>query len=75
MFSLTVNGVSHTLDLDGDTPLLWVVRDMLGLKGSKFGCGAGQCGACTMHPEWSSPSVPALPRRWSAVGRPEHYHH
>lgn len=49
MFSLTVNGVSHTLDLDGDTPLLWVVRDMLGLKGSKFGCGAGLCGACTMH--------------------------
>lgn len=49
MISLTVNGVAHTLDIDDDTPLLWVVRDVLGLKGSKFGCGAGLCGACTMH--------------------------
>jgi isoquinoline 1-oxidoreductase alpha subunit len=49
MISLTVNGVSHQLDIEGDTPLLWVVRDILNLKGSKFGCGAGLCGACTMH--------------------------
>lgn len=49
MIRLTVNGVEHTLDVEGDTPLLWVVRDVLGLKGSKFGCGAGLCGACTMH--------------------------
>lgn len=49
MIRLTVNGVEHTLDIEGDTPLLWVVRDVLGLKGSKFGCGAGLCGACTMH--------------------------
>ncbi|WP_430461472.1 (2Fe-2S)-binding protein [Thalassolituus sp. LLYu03] len=49
MISLSVNGVTHTLEVDGDTPLLWVVRDILGLKGSKFGCGAGLCGACTMH--------------------------
>ena len=49
MIKLTVNGVEHTLDVEADTPLLWVVRDFLDLKGSKFGCGAGLCGACTMH--------------------------
>lgn len=49
MIDLTVNGVQHTLDVEEDTPLLWVVRDFLNLKGSKFGCGAGLCGACTMH--------------------------
>lgn len=49
MIKLTVNGIEHSLDVEGDTPLLWVVRDFLDLKGSKFGCGAGLCGACTMH--------------------------
>ena len=49
MIELTVNGVKHTLDVEADTPLLWVVRDFLNLKGSKFGCGAALCGACTMH--------------------------
>lgn len=49
MIQLTVNGVEHSLDVEADTPLLWVVRDYLNLKGSKFGCGAGLCGACTMH--------------------------
>lgn len=48
-FSLTVNGHRHTVDVDPDTPLLWVVRDEIGLKGTKFGCGAGLCGACTVH--------------------------
>lgn len=48
-YSLTVNGASHTVDVAADTPLLWVVRDSLGLTGTKFGCGIAQCGACTMH--------------------------
>jgi isoquinoline 1-oxidoreductase alpha subunit len=47
--SLTVNGQQRTLDIESDTPLLWVLRDELNLKGTKFGCGAGLCGACTVH--------------------------
>jgi isoquinoline 1-oxidoreductase subunit alpha len=47
--TLTVNGRSQTVDVPNDTPLLWVVRDVLNLKGTKFGCGIGQCGACTVH--------------------------
>ena len=47
--TLTVNGQAHTIDVDPETPLLWVVRDTIGLTGSKFGCGIGYCGACTMH--------------------------
>ena len=46
--TLTVNGASHVLELDPDTPLLWVLRDHLGLTGTKFGCGAALCGACTV---------------------------
>ncbi len=49
MQTLRVNGRSHTVDVDADTPLLWVLRDELGLTGAKFGCGAGLCGACTVH--------------------------
>src|SRR5580700_6455558 len=48
-FTLQVNGRQHTVDVDGDTPLLWVLRDEIDLKGTKFGCGAGLCGACTVH--------------------------
>jgi isoquinoline 1-oxidoreductase alpha subunit len=46
---LKVNGVSHTLDVEDDAPLLWVIRDELGLTGTKFGCGIAACGACTVH--------------------------
>lgn len=46
---LTVNGTSHDIEVEPDTPLLWVLRDHLGLTGTKFGCGIAQCGACTVH--------------------------
>ncbi len=49
--SITVNGTSHSVDVAPDTPLLWAIRDNLGLTGTKFGCGIGQCGACTVHIE------------------------
>ncbi|WIM09645.1 (2Fe-2S)-binding protein [Enhydrobacter sp.] len=48
MIGLSVNGIAHSLDVDPDTPLLYVLRDELGLNGAKFGCGLGQCGACTV---------------------------
>ena len=48
-FTLTVNGKATTVDVPGDMPLLWVLRDVLNLKGTKFGCGMAQCGACTVH--------------------------
>jgi isoquinoline 1-oxidoreductase alpha subunit len=48
-FTLNVNGKSTTVDVPGDMPLLWVLRDVLNLKGTKFGCGIAQCGACTVH--------------------------
>jgi len=48
-FQLTVNGQSRSIDVPGDMPLLWVLRDVLALRGTKFGCGIGQCGACTVH--------------------------
>ena len=47
--SFSVNGVPQAVDVAGDTPLLWVLRDALGMTGTKFGCGIGQCGACTVH--------------------------
>lgn len=46
--TIKVNGAQHSVDVDGDTPLLWVLRDTLGLTGTKFGCGIAQCGACTV---------------------------
>ncbi len=49
MISVTVNGKQHQLDVDPDTPILWVVREALELTGTKFGCGIAQCGACTVH--------------------------
>ena len=47
--TLKINGKTHTVDVDGDTPLLWVLRDVVGLNGTKFGCGIALCGACTVH--------------------------
>ena len=48
-YDIRVNGVVRTVDVDGDTPLLWVLRDVLGMTGTKFGCGMALCGACTVH--------------------------
>src|SRR5947207_14052701 len=49
MVTLKVNGKTHTLDVEPDMPLLWAIRDEIGLTGTKFGCGIAQCGACTVH--------------------------
>jgi isoquinoline 1-oxidoreductase subunit alpha len=68
-FDLNVNGTRHSIDADPQTPLLWVIRDHVGLTGTKFGCGIGQCGACTLHVDGQSVrscSVSAA----SAAGKP-----
>jgi len=49
MVALTINGQSHNVDVDPSTPLLWVIREQVGLTGTKYGCGVAQCGACTVH--------------------------
>jgi isoquinoline 1-oxidoreductase subunit alpha len=56
MLGLTINGKSHQVDVSPDTPLLWVLRDVLGLTGTKFGCGVALCGVCTIH-------LDGMPRR------------
>jgi isoquinoline 1-oxidoreductase alpha subunit len=66
MTRLTINGETHEVDVDADTPLLWVLRDTLGLVGTKFGCGAAQCGACTVHVDGKAVRSCSLPV--SAVG-------
>ena len=68
-FDLTVNRTVHRVDADPLTPLLWVIRDLIGLTGTKFSCGIGQCGACTLHVDGRatrSCSVPAS----VAIGKP-----
>ena len=47
--TIKINGINHAVDVDDDTPLLWVLRDVLGMTGTKFGCGQALCGACTVH--------------------------
>ncbi|WCT71957.1 (2Fe-2S)-binding protein [Sphingomonas naphthae] len=66
-FSISVNGTSRSVDVDADTPLLWVIRDNLGLTGTKFGCGVAQCGACTVHIDGQPVRSCTLPV--SAVGK------
>ena len=65
-FTINVNSVKHTIDADEDTPLLWVLRDIIGLTGTKFGCGMALCGACTVHVDGAPVRSCALPV--SAVG-------
>jgi len=68
MVRLTVNGTAHDLDVPDDMPLLWVLRDVLGLTGTKFGCGIAQCGACTVHLDGQPVRSCLLPAA-SAAGR------
>ena len=58
---LTVNGTTHEVDVEEDMPLLWVLRDMLGITGPKYGCGIAQCGACTIHFNGSATRSCVLP--------------
>jgi len=66
MFVLKVNGVARSVDVPGDMPLLWVLRDVVGLTGTKFGCGIAQCGACTVHLDGQAARSCVLPVR--AIG-------
>jgi len=68
MLALTVNGTIHTLDIEPETPMLWVIRDELGLTGTKFGCGIAQCGACTIHVDGEAVRSCQLPAG-DAVGK------
>ena len=71
--SLTINGKSMTVQAEPDTPLLWVIRDEVGLTGTKFGCGAALCGACTVHLDGvpiRSPCNSALPSRTRTMAIP-----
>ena len=65
-YTLNVNGKALSADVDGDTPLLWTLRDTLGITGPKFGCGVGACGACTVHVDGQARRSCTLPV--SAVG-------
>lgn len=70
-FTINVNDTQHTVDVPEDMPLLWVVRDELGLTGTKFGCGVAQCGACTMHIDGKATRTCVLPVS-GAVGKRVH---
>jgi isoquinoline 1-oxidoreductase alpha subunit len=61
MARITVNGIPHDVDVEPDTPLLWVLREQLGLTGTKYGCGVAQCGACTVHIDGVATRSCALP--------------
>jgi isoquinoline 1-oxidoreductase alpha subunit len=61
MTRLTINGETHDVDVDSDMPLLWVLRDTLGLMGTKYGCGIAECGACTVHVDGKPVRSCALP--------------
>jgi isoquinoline 1-oxidoreductase subunit alpha len=69
--TLSINDTTHTVDVPDDMPLLWVVRDIVGLKGTKFGCGVAQCGACTMHVDDVATRTCVLPVK-NAVGKKIH---
>lgn len=66
--SLSINGRSHSVDVEPETPLLWVIRDSIGLTGTKFGCGISQCGACTVHIDGQATRSCVMPAS-QAVGK------
>ena len=66
--TLTINGNARSVDVDDDTPLLWVIRDVLGMTGTKFGCGLGLCGACTVHVN-GAPTRSCITPAASVVGK------
>ena len=68
MVSITVNGEVHELDIEDETPLLWVLRDTIGLTGTKYGCGIARCGACTIHVDGQAMKACQL-RASAAVGK------
>jgi isoquinoline 1-oxidoreductase alpha subunit len=68
MVKLTVNGTDHTLDVPDEMPLLWAIRDVVGLTGTKFGCGIAACGACTVHLDGAAVRSCVLPVK-NAVGK------
>lgn len=68
MTSINVNGKSHRLDVSPDMPLLWAIRDMVGLTGTKYGCGIAQCGACTVHVDGNAVRACSIPVS-AVVGR------
>ena len=61
MAQLNINGTVHDVDVDPDTPLLWVIREQIGLTGTKYGCGIAQCGACTVHIDGQAQRACAMP--------------
>lgn len=71
MISLNVNGARHDVDVPPETPLLWVIRDEVGMTGTKFGCGVGQCGCCTVHVDGEATRSCVLPVS-EAVGKRIH---
>ena len=73
MAALNINGKTHQADVDPRTPLLWVLRDTVGLTGTKYGCGIAQCGACTVHIDGVATRSCSVPV--SAVGGQEDHHH
>ena len=66
--TLTINGKARSVDVDDDTPLLWVLRDVLGMTGTKFGCGAALCGACTVHVD-GAPTRSCITPLSSVIGK------
>ena len=72
-YKLNVNGQSTTVDAPADMPLLWVLRDLMNLRGTKYGCGIGQCGACTVH--LNGKAVALMPDADFSGRQPSRYHH